>query len=553
MDKCETLDSGNVSEEKIKPRNTASGIPVKIVYTPEDIKDLDYTKELNDPGKYPFTRGLYASGYREFAWGQRPVLGYGLPEDTNKRIKYLLKYGMVSPGGLPSYSITMDMPTAFGYDSDDPRIAQWVGLSGPPCNSIKDMEATIEGIPLEGVYAGILGYAPPWRLAHYVAMADNRGVPRAKLTGAILGDSLHGRIGDGVHVFPPRACLRLIADTMKFIVEQVPNFRACDIQGYSSREAGCNAIQEVAFCISDAIEVINACLAIGLDIDAIASRITFFFAGYSDFFEEIAKFRAARKVWAQVMSQRFKAKKSGNLRMRFMVKTSASTLPAQHPLLNIARSNLQAVSAILGGANALFITAFDESYGSPTEQSARIALLSGKVLEHETGIADVTDPLGGSYYVEHLTREMEKAIWAYIEKIDAMGGYVTALENGYLQREIELANAQYSHDIDSGKKIWVGVNKYQPEKGEEYPVEVFRQDPVRVVKVMTNRLQRLRAERDNGRVKEVLAKLKEASLSGGHIVPIMVEASKAYCTVAEVYGVFKKVWGVDDQCLIPLQ
>ncbi|MFC1944079.1 methylmalonyl-CoA mutase family protein [Chloroflexota bacterium] len=406
---------------------------------------------------------------------------------------------------------------------------------------------------MEGVYAGVLGYVPPWRLAHYVAMADKQGVPRTKLTGAILGDSLHGRIGDGVHVFPPRACLRMIADTMKFVVEEVPLFRACDVQGYSCREAGCTAVQEVAFCIADAIAVIEACLELGLDIDAIAPHITFFFAGYSDFFEEVAKFRAARVVWAKVMRERFRAKKKGSWRMRFMVKTSASTLPAQHPLLNIARSNLQALSAILGGANALFVTAFDESYGSPTEHSARIALLSGKVLEHETGVGEVADPLGGSYYVERLTREMEKAIWDYIEEIDSRGGYVAALEEGYLQREIAATNARYSYNLDSGKHVVVGVNKYEPEGKEEYPIEVFEQDPIRVHRIMTNRLAKLRAERDNGRVQEVLARLKEAASGDGYMAPVVVEASKALCTTSEVYGVFKEVFGEDDQCLIPPQ
>lgn len=534
-------------------RYTSSGIPIKAVYTPEDIRDVDFATHLGNPGGYPFTRSTYCSGYRNFTWGQRPVLGYGLPEETNQRIKYLWKYGMVSPSGIPTYNLTMDMTSAFGYDSDDPRFAQWVGVSGPPDNSIQDMEAILEGIPLEGVYHGVLCYAPNWRFANFLALADNKGVPRSRLIGATLNDSLHGFIGEGVSLFPPRACLRLIVDTLKLVTEEMPRFRACDVQAYSSREAGCNAIQEVAFAFADMIEVINACLAIGLDIDELAPHLTFFFAGYNDFFEEIAKFRAARKVWAQIMRERFKAKNERSYRMRIQVKTSASTLPAQHPLLNIVRSGFQALAAILGGAGALNITNFDESFCAvPLEESARIALLTGKVLEHEMRIKDVTDPLGGSYYVEYLTQEMEKGIWDYIEKIDAMGGYIAALESGYLQREIAVVNAKYSYDLDSGKKVLVGVNKYQPEEGEkEYPVEVSNQDPIRTHRIMTERLRKLRAERDGGRVKEILAEFKEAVSENGYLMPILIEASKAYCTTSEVFSILKEVLGEDKRVLVP--
>ena len=315
-------------------RYTTSGFPLKGIYTPGDIKDLDYTSHIGNPGEYPYTRGTYRSGYRNFIWGQRPVLGFGLSEETNKRLKYLLKYGMVSPSGMPSYNLTCDMPTAFGYDSDDPRFAKWVGVNGPPTNSIEDLEAMLEGIPLEGVYHGAMGYAPNWRFALFIAMADNRGVPRNRLAGATLNDSLHGPIGEGCHIFPPRSCLRLIVDTLRFVTEEMPNFRACDVQAYSSREAGCNAPQEVAFAIADIIEVVNACLAIGLDIDELAPHLTFFFAGNSDFFEEIAKFRAARNVWAQVMKERFNAKKERSYRMRIQCKTSGESLTSEYPLIN---------------------------------------------------------------------------------------------------------------------------------------------------------------------------------------------------------------------------
>ena len=541
---------GKSLEPQEEPRYTSGGIPIKGVYTPQDIKDLDYTEHIGNPGEYPFTRGIY-KGSRGIIFAQRPVLGYGLPEETNKRIKYLFKYGMASPSGMPSYNLTMDMTSAYGYDSDDPRMAQWVGVSGPPCNSIQDSEAILEGIPLEGVYHGALSYAPNWRVAHYIAIADNRDVPRRNLMGATLNDSLHGPIGEGVHLFPPRACLRLIVDTLRFVTAEMPRFRACDVQAYSSREAGCTAPQEAAFAIADMIEVVQGCLEKGLDIDELSPHLTFFFACYSDFFEEVAKFRAARKVWAQIMKERFEAKDERNWRMRIQVKTSASTLPAQYPLLNIFRSGLQALSAIFGGASGLNITCMDEAFSAPTEEAARIALLTGKVIEHETGIVNVADPLSGSYYVEYLTGEMEKVIWDYLEKIDAMGGYIAALDRGYLQREIAAANVEQSYDLDSGKRVIVGLNRFQPKEEEEAPIEILEQDPMRTHKIMSERLQKLRAERDNGRVHEVLAEFREAVSGDGHIMPIMVEAAKAHCTTAEIFGILKEVLGEDKNCLIP--
>jgi methylmalonyl-CoA mutase N-terminal domain/subunit len=543
----------NPSSGEEEARYTTSGLPIKGIYTPEDIKGIDYRHDLGNPGEYPFTRGAYRTGYRNFVWGQRPVLGYGLPEETNQRIKFLLKYGMASPGGMPSYNITADMATGLGYDSDDPRFAQWVGVNGPPTNSIEDLEAILDGIPLEGVYHGVLGYAPNWRLNLLVAMADNRGIPRDKIAGATLSDSLHGPIGEGCHVFPPRACLRLIVDTLKLVTEEMPYFRACDVQAYSSREAGCNAPQEVAFAIADMMEVVNAALALGLDIDDLAPHLTFFFASGSDFFEEIAKFRAARKVWAQIVKERFKAKKERSYRMRMQVKTSGASLTAQHPLLNIARAGFQALAAVFGGASGLNITNFDECFGAvPLGESGRISLLTGKVLEHESGIKNVTDPLGGSYYVESLTKEMEKSVWDYIEKIDEMGGYIAALESGYLQREIAAVNTKYSYDLDSGGRVLVGVNKFQPEEGEKgYSGEITEHDPERWHRIMSDRLRELRAKRDKGRVEEVLAKLREAASGDGYLSPIYIEAGKAYCTIGEVYGVLREVFGEDTSCLVP--
>ena len=531
-------------------RSTAGGIPVKPVYTPEDLQDIDHRKDIGNPGEYPFTRGIY-SGARGVVFGQRPVLGFGLPEETNKRIKYLLQYGMASPSGMPSYNLTMDMTSAFGFDSDDPRMAQFVGVNGPPCNSIQDSEAILEDIPIEGIYHGALSYAPNWRVAHYIAIADNRGIPRSNIIGATLNNSLHGFIGEGLHLFPPRACLRLIVDTLRFVTENMPYFRACDVQAYSSREAGCTAAQEAAFAIADQLEVLRGCQEQGLDIDEASKHFTFFFACYSDFFEEVAKFRAARKVWAQVVRERFNTRSDKSLRMRIQVKTSASTLPAQHPLLNIFRSGLQAISAIFGGASGLNITCMDEAYSAPTEESARIALLTGKVIEHETGIANVADPLAGSYYVEALTRDMERAIWDYLDKIDEMGGYIAALERGYLQREIANVNVRESLELDSGKKIMVGLNKFQPEESEEDPIAIFDQDPMPTVRAMTQRLAKLRAERDSARVQEILARFREAAAGDGYLMPIMVEAAKAWCTTSEIYGTLKQVLGEDHSCLVP--
>jgi methylmalonyl-CoA mutase N-terminal domain/subunit len=531
-------------------RTTVGGIPIKPVYTPDDVKDVDYKKEIGDPGSFPFTRGIY-SGAKGVVFGQRPVLGFGLPEETNERIKYLLQYGMASPSGMPSYNLTMDMCSAYGFDSDDPRMAQFVGVNGPPCNSIRDSEAILEGIPIEGVYHGALSYAPNWRVAHYIAIADNRNIPRSNILGATLNDSLHGFIGEGLHLFPPRACLRLIVDALRFVTENMPYFRACDVQAYSSREAGCTAAQEAAFAVADMIDVMQGCVDSGLSPDDVSPHMTFFFACYSDFFEEVAKFRAVRKVWAQVMRERFNVKNDKNLRMRIQVKTSANTLPAQYPQLNIFRAGLQAISAVFGGASGLNITCMDEAFSAPTEESARIALLTGKVIEHETGIASVADPLAGSYYVERLTRDMEDAVWDYLKKIDEMGGYIAALERGYLQREIARVNVQESHELDSGKKVVVGVNKFEPEDDEEDIIDIFDQDPMPTVKEMSRRLEKLRKERDNGRVKEILAEFREAVKGDGYLMPIMVDAAKALCTTSEIFGTLKEELGEDHSCLVP--
>jgi methylmalonyl-CoA mutase N-terminal domain/subunit len=538
-----------------KPQDTAkytgSGIPIKPAYGPEDVKHLDYSKELGDPGQFPLTRGIYKPTFRDVMIGQRPVMGYGLPEETNKRIRSLLQYGMVSPGGIPTYNLTMDMTSAFGFDSDDPKYAQWVGVSGPPNNSIQDIEAILEDIPLEMVYHGALCYAPNWRLAHYIAIADNRGVPRANLLGATLNDSLHGPIGEGCHLFPPRHCLRLIVDCLKFVSQEMPYFRACDVQAYSSREAGCSAAQEAAFAIADMIAVVEGCKAAGLDVDKIANHLTFFFACSSDFFEEIAKFRAARKVWAQVMKERLGAQSDKSCRMKLQVKTSASTLPAQHPYLNLGRTALQAVSTILSGANGMNITCLDEAYASPTEENARLALLTGEMIVNETGIGTVTDPLAGSYYVEYLTKEMENRIWQYIETIDGMGGYVAALEKGYLHREIANENAKYAAALDSGDQVIIGLNKHQPEEEEVDDMEIHETDPIATHREMARRLEKLRKERDNVRVQEILSQYREGVRGDEYLMPILVEASKAWCTTAEIYGILKEELGEDKNCLVP--
>jgi methylmalonyl-CoA mutase N-terminal domain/subunit len=363
---------------------------------------------------------------------------------------------------------------------------------------------------------------------------------------------LHGPIGEGVHLFPPRHCLKLIVDGLKFVSENMPYFRACDVQAYSSREAGCNAVQEAAFAIADMIAVVEGCKAAGLDVDKISNHLTFFFACSSDFFEEIAKFRAARKVWAQVMRERLGAKSDKSLRMKLQVKTSASTLPAQYPQLNIGRTALQAAATILSGANGMNITCLDEAYASPTEETARLALLTGEMIVNETGIGTVTDPLAGSYYVEYLTKEMEDRIWKYLKIIDGMGGYVAALEKGYLHREIANENAKYAAALDSGEKIIVGLNKYQPEEEEGDEVEIFETDPIATHKEMSRRLEKLRKERDSGRVRDVLAHLREAVKGGDeHVMPILIEASKAWCTTAEVYGILKEELGEDKNCLVP--
>ncbi len=521
-------------ERKAEFANT-SGIPLKRVCTPLDAADFDYMKEIGLPGEYPYTRGVQPTMYRGRLWTMRQYAGFGTAEDTNRRYRFLLDQGQT---GL---SVAFDLPTQIGYDSDHPLAQGEVGKVGVAIDSIKDMETLFDQIPLDKVSTSMTINAPASvLLAMYMAVAENRGVAAKDLRGTIQNDILKEYSARGTYIFPPKPSMRIITDIFSFCSEKIPQWNTISISGYHIREAGSTAVQEVAFTLADGIAYVEAALEAGLDVDEFGPRLSFFFNAHLDFLEEIAKFRAARRLWATIMRDRFKAKDPRSMMMRFHTQTAGCTLTAQQPKNNIVRVAFQALSAVLGGTQSLHTNSMDEAFALPGEEAVQIALRTQQLIGYESGVADTVDPLGGSYYIEELTEEIFNRAKKYIDKIDEFGGAASAIEQGFIQREIQDSAYRYQREIEKDERVVVGVNKFQVE--EESPKGLLRVDPtVRVSQI--ERLKRLKSERDNVKVKNILSELKNAAEGKDNLMPIILEAVKAYATLGEICDALRNVFG----------
>jgi methylmalonyl-CoA mutase N-terminal domain/subunit len=514
---------------------TTSHIELKRLYTPLDVADLDYCNELGFPGEIPFTRGVQPTMYRGRFWTMRQYAGFATPEETNKRYKYLLEYGQT---GL---SVAFDLPTQIGYDSDHPLSDGEVGKVGVAIDTLKDMEILFEGIPLDKVSTSMtINATAAILLTMYLAVAEKQGVKSEILRGTIQNDILKEYAARGTYIYPPPESMRIVTDIFAFCKDRVPRWNTISISGYHMREAGCTAVQEVAFTLADGIAYVEAAIRAGLDVDSFASRLAFFFCCHNTFIEEVAKFRAARRLWAKIMKERFKAKRDESCMLRFHTQTAGCSLTAQQPDNNVVRVAFQALAAVLGGTQSLHTNSRDEAYALPTEDSVRIALRTQQLIAYESGVADMIDPLGGSYAVEALTDEIERRSREYIEKIEAMGGAVKAIESGYIQGEIGESAYQYQKEIEAKKRIIVGLNQFQVE--EEPLRDILRIKP-EAERYQKEKLARVKKERNNAKVEETLADLKKTAQGTANLVPPILEAVKAYATLGEISDTLREVFG----------
>ncbi len=512
-----------------------SGIPIKRLYTSLDLEQMDYLSDLGFPGEYPFTRGVQPTMYRGRYWTMRQYAGFATAEETNRRYKFLLEQGQT---GL---SVAFDLPTQIGYDSDHEMAMGEVGKVGVAIDSLRDMELLFNGIPLDKVSTSMTINAPASiLLAMYMAVAEQEGVAWEKLTGTIQNDILKEYSSRGTYIFPPKPSMRIITDIFSFCAEKVPQWNTISISGYHIREAGSTAVQELAFTLANGIAYVQAALDAGLDVDTFGPRLSFFFNSHLDFLEEIAKFRAARRVWAKIMKERFGAKNPRSMMIRFHTQTAGCTLTAQQPPNNIVRVAFQALAAVLGGTQSLHTNSMDEALCLPSEEAVQIALRTQQLIAYESGVTDTVDPLAGSYYVEELTREIEERVEAYIMKIDEMGGAPAAIEKGYIQREIQDSAYQYQREIEKGERVVVGVNRFQA--AEEKPTNLLRVDPaVRISQI--EKLKKLKSERDEEAVKKSLAQLKQAAEGNVNLMPPIFDAVKAYATLGEICDVMREIFG----------
>jgi len=526
----------NAGAEHRRPDyKTPSQIPVNQVYTPEDLQDSDYLRDLGMPGEYPYLRGVHPTGYRGRLWTMRMFAGFGLAEETNERFKILLGNGET---GL---SVAFDMPTLYGYDTDDPRAAGEFGTCGVAISTMADMEILFDGINLEDVTTSMTINSPAaiiW--AMFIAVAEKQGADLTKVGGTLQNDILKEYIAQNEYIFPPAPSMRLVVDTVEFATKHMPRWNPISISGYHIREAGSNAVQELAFTLADGFEYVRHCVARGLDIDDFVPRLSFFFNVHNNFFEEIAKFRAARRIWAREMKETFKAKNPRSTWLRFHAQTSGASLTAQQPENNVARVSLQALAAVLGGCQSLHTNGKDEAWALPSEDAALLALRTQQIIAHETGVTDTVDPLGGSYFVESMTNQIEAAAYEYFRRIDDVGGVMTALETGFLQREIADASYLYQMEEDRKERITVGVNEHCTDDALEIPLlRVDREGEKRQV----DRLNEIRRARDNQDVAEKLLALEQAAKGTDNLMPLMIEAAKAYATVGEMMDVLRGVFG----------
>jgi len=513
---------------------TSSGIEIERLYHPEE-PSSDYLEKLGFPGEFPYTRGIRPTMYRARYWTMRQYAGFGSAEETNQRFRFLLEQGQT---GL---SVAFDLPTQIGYDSDDPMARGEVGKVGVAIDSLEDMETLFDGIPLDQVSTSMTINAPAAiLLAMYIAVAEKQGVPKNVLSGTIQNDILKEYIARGTYIFPPKPSMRLITDIFAYCSKEVPKWNTISISGYHIREAGSTAAQELAFTLANGIAYVEAALDAGLAIDQFAPRLAFFFNAHNQFFEEIAKFRAARRLWAHIMKNRFGAKNPKSWQLRFHTQTGGSTLTAQQPDNNVVRVTIQALAAILGGTQSLHTNSKDEALALPTEESARLALRTQQILAYESGVSDTVDPLGGSYYVEALTDQIEEKAKEYLKKIDDMGGAVQAVEQGYMQEEIHRAAYETQKAIEKNEEIVVGVNAFRIDHERE--PELHRVDPA-IGARQAEKLKQLRARRDNDRVQKTLEDLKRAAATDENLMPPILECVKAYATIGEICGVLRNVFG----------
>ena len=514
---------------------TSSGIPLPADFNPSNSPAIDYEKDLGAPGEFPYTRGIYQEMYRKRLWTMRQYAGYATAEESNLRYKYLLAQGTT---GL---SIAFDLPTQIGLDSDDPLAAGEVGKVGVAIDSLDDMLKLFDGIPLGEVSTSMtINSTASILLSLYLAVARRQNVSFDKVRGTVQNDILKEYIARGTYIFPPRPSLRLVTDIFAYCAKEVPNWNTISISGYHIREAGSTAVQEVAFTLGDAITYVEAAIGAGLQIDDFAPRISFFFNSHNNLLEEIAKFRAARRLWARIVRDRFGARDPRSMMLRFHTQTAGSSLTAQQPEINVVRTTIQALAAVLGGTQSLHTNAMDEALALPTEGSARVALRTQQVIAYESGVTDTADPLAGSYAIERLTDEIESRATEYLEKIEALGGMLRAIEKGYVQREIQDAAYNFQREVEDKETVVVGVNRFQV--ADEAPIKTLRLDPA-IEEAQVERLRTLRARRDAKTTDEALKKLELAASSTENLMPYLLNCVESYATVGEISNRLRRVWG----------
>jgi methylmalonyl-CoA mutase N-terminal domain/subunit len=521
--------------ERLDEFTTVSDRTINRIYSPDDIEHLDYLEDLGFPGEYPYTRGLQPTMYRGRLWTMRQYAGFATAEESNKRYKYLLEQGQT---GL---SVAFDLPTQVGYDSDHPMSEGEVGKCGVAISSLKDLELLFSGIPLDKVSTSMtINSTAMILLAMYVAVAEQQGVPPDRLKGTVQNDILKEYVARGTYIFPPVPSMRLITDVFKYCSENLPSFNTISISGYHIREAGSTAAQEVAFTLANGIAYVQAAIDTGLDVDKFAPRLAFFFGSHNDLLEEVAKFRAARRLWSRIMKNKFGAKSPRSWTLRFHTQTAGCSLTAQQPENNIVRVTIQALAAVLGGTQSLHTNSMDEALALPTEKAVKVALRTQQILAHESGVINSIDPLAGSYQVEALTNQIEEEVNQYLDRIDAMGGVLKAIEKGFIQKEISDSAYGYQKAIERQNKIVVGVNKF--ESDEKTKLETLKVDP-EVERKQKEGLQLLRSERDEGEVKRILEEIRSTANSSENLMPVVLEAVKAYATLGEICDVLRGVFG----------
>jgi methylmalonyl-CoA mutase N-terminal domain/subunit len=515
--------------------STISGLEVEPLYNGESVA-IDEQQDLGYPGVFPFTRGVYPSMYRGKLWTMRQFAGFGTAEETNERFRYLLEHGQT---GL---STAFDMPSLMGYDSDHPRSLGEVGREGVAIDSLADMETLFAGIPLDEVSTSMtINCTAPIALAFYICVGENQGVPRSQLRGTIQTDILKEYIAQKEWIFPPEPSMRLVTDMIEFCAAELPKWHPISISGYHIREAGSNAVQELAFTLMNGFTYVEAAIERGLDVDDFAPRLSFFFNAHIDFFEEIAKYRAARRIWARELRDRYGARNPRSWLMRFHTQTAGVSLTAQQPEVNIVRTALEALSAVLGGTQSLHTNSFDEALALPTENAVRLALRTQQVIAHETGVVNTIDPLGGSYFVEDLTNRMEAQAYEYFDRIRALGGVVPAIKENFFQREIAEASFRYQAELEARQRVIVGVNRYQ--QAEDAQVELLRIDPALEDKQI-RRVRLVREQRNSGEAEAALARLREGAAGDANLMPLIIDCARAAVTMGEMCDALREIWGV---------